>query len=186
VSFHPARPKERLLVRETILLLATVVLGLLLAVGPALAKTVDCQAGGSYCVGTNNPDHITGSDERDHIIAFGGGDTVEARGGDDSVYGGNGEDQLSGEGGDDELLGGDEDDWLNGGGGDDELNGGEDDDRMFDRAENDFDIVWSGSGNDVIDVEDRDRRDHVHCGSGQDKVKADPGDDVASGCERVS
>jgi hypothetical protein len=100
--------KKRILV-----LLATMVTGVLLASGVALAANIQCQGG--PCVGTEQNDRITGSLLDDDIQALGGLDVVTARAGDDFVDGGNGRDDISGGGGGDFLVGGRGPDDIEGG-----------------------------------------------------------------------
>ena len=98
--------------RKTVLLLATIALGVLLACGLALAApkggdtttTINCTPGAS-CQGTSGPDTIYGTDSADVIIPYAGKDKVYAGGGndevrhsfgDDTIYGGTGADTLRG------------------------------------------------------------------------------------------
>jgi Ca2+-binding RTX toxin-like protein len=80
--------------RRTVLLIAAVGMGLLVALGGvAVAKTFTCKAN-KTCVGTNNADEITGTNKADTIKAKGGNDTIDARGGKDKVEGGGGNDTI--------------------------------------------------------------------------------------------
>jgi Ca2+-binding RTX toxin-like protein len=101
--------------RRILVLLATMVMGVLLASGVALAANITCPQVGGTCTGTANNDQITGSLLDDQIQALGGRDEVNARSGDDEVDGGRGSDDIFG------RLGGD---LLIGGGGPDDINGG--------------------------------------------------------------
>ena len=74
---------------------------------------------------------------------------------DDAIYGYGGADHIDGWGGDDTLH----------------LGGGKDKGR-------------GGRGNDQIHAVDG-SKDDIYCGSGSDGVKANPGDNVAGGCEKV-
>jgi RTX calcium-binding nonapeptide repeat (4 copies) len=74
---------------------------------------------------------------------------------DDAIYGYGGADRIDGWGGDDTLH----------------LGGGSDRGR-------------GGRGNDQIRAVDG-SKDDIYCGSGSDRVKANPGDNVSVGCERV-
>jgi Ca2+-binding RTX toxin-like protein len=75
---------------------------------------------------------------------------------DDAIYGYGGADRIDAWGGDDTLR----------------LGGGKDEGR-------------GGRGNDQIHAVDG-SKDDIYCGSGSDRVKANPGDNVSGGCERVT
>lgn len=47
------------------------------------------------------------------------------------------------------------------------------------------DSIFAGDGDDEIDVQGGSTSDEVNCGSGKDKVTADPEDETARNCERV-
>ena len=83
-----------------------------------------------------------------------------------------------GDGGPDRLVGTAENDTLRGLGGNDTLIGRGDSDRLYGSA-----------GNDLIDARDpgEPEGDVVNCGSGVDRVLADPSteDIISSNCERV-
>jgi Ca2+-binding RTX toxin-like protein len=90
---------------RALLILATVVLGVLVASGAALAKTV---------TGTDQVDDLVGTEKEDTIHAKAGNDYVFGeqaadvlRGGDgnDMVYGREGNDQVYGDAGSDRLFG---------------------------------------------------------------------------------
>ena len=114
--------------RRTIILLATLLTGALIASGVALADTLACTA--NPCNGTENADSITGTDPvptsgitgNDTINGLGGGDQISALGGSDVVTGGQGDDQINVGDGPDQLLGNNGTDRLNGGAGNDKLN----------------------------------------------------------------
>ncbi len=82
----------------------------------------------------------------------------------DRIHGFAGDDRIEGHGGDDCLYGGRGADLIIGGPG--------------------HDHIYGGGGDDVIHAEDG-TRDWVRCGSGYDKVYADPVDRVARDCENV-
>jgi RTX calcium-binding nonapeptide repeat (4 copies) len=106
--------------RQTLLLLITMALAVLLAAGVAYAVEKNCQAN-TDCFGTNQADTLNGSD---------GNDFMFGRGGPDLLRGFSGDDEMRGQGGADQLFGASGYDLLNGGGGNDGLSGG--------GAENDY------------------------------------------------
>jgi hypothetical protein len=107
--------------RKIVVVLVSVMTGLLVASGVALAATISCpNRGEDLCVGTNKKDIMTGRDRADDMRARGGRDIVRAHGGGDELRGGSGEDPLYGQRGADHLVGatgGDtyafNDDWGN-------------------------------------------------------------------------
>jgi hypothetical protein len=92
---------------------------------------------------------LNGSGKRDRLNGTDASDLLRGRGGND---------RLRGEGGDDCMFGGGGRDRLDGGAGRDEIAG--------------------GAGNDRIDSRDGEA-DRVRCGSGRDRVKSDPEDDLS-------
>src|ERR687897_1258100 len=96
--------------RRTLLILASMMLGVLMLGGTALAVTKPCTS--NPCEGTNRNDTLTGTDEADEIFTLGGDDFVLANGGEDDVRGGTGNDELYGNGWSDEMYGGPDDDLL--------------------------------------------------------------------------
>jgi Ca2+-binding RTX toxin-like protein len=78
--------------RITILALAVVTVGLLLAGGAVLAKDIECTGG--PCVGTKRADTFTGSGVADQITGRAGNDVIFSGEGDDEVRGGRGADEL--------------------------------------------------------------------------------------------
>jgi Ca2+-binding RTX toxin-like protein len=102
-----------------------------------------------------------------------GDDRISGTPGNDILRGGKGNDVITGDAGNDVILGGPGDDTLLGGGGNDRIVGGPG-----------SDIIVGGNGNDRINAVDGEV-DHIACGAGRDKVKADAIDDVASDCEVV-
>lgn len=105
--------------------------------------------------GTRAGDIIHGTRHGDKIFGYAAGDCLFGGSGNDRIHGGSGNDRIHGGPGDDEI-------WS--GSGHDRING--------------------GSGNDVIHAHDG-QRDVIKCGSGVDKVYADPQDVVSSDCEVV-
>src|SRR5918998_5938696 len=85
LELPPHLGKGRALMRRILVLLTTMVSGVLLASGVALAANVQCLGG--PCVGTEERDQITGSEQTDDIQALGGADVVAALGGDDIADG---------------------------------------------------------------------------------------------------
>lgn len=71
---------------------------------------------------------------------------------------------------------------LSGGDGNDSLEGGASNDTL--RGNQGIDTLSGGAGNDLVDVRG-DRGDVVSCGSGDDTVRADSSDLVATDCETV-
>jgi hypothetical protein len=100
-----------------------------------------------------------------------GDDGLEGSSADNRLQGLAGDDSLRGQAGRDTLLGGLDDDTVEGEGGSDRLKGGPGTDEL-----------QGGHGLDEIHSMDGEF-DHVDCGTGTDRVAADPFDDVASDCE---
>src|SRR5918998_3076708 len=116
LELPPHLGRGRTLMRRILVLLTTMVSGVLLASGVALAADVQCLGGPlGLCVGTEERDRITGSEQNDQIVALGGADVVAALGGDDDVEGGAGADDISGGVGADILAGGGGPDDIEGG-----------------------------------------------------------------------
>ncbi len=82
--------------RRAVLSLATMVLGVFLASGVALAKTIE---------GTDKPDDLLGSDRDDMISGRAGADYVSGGKGSDVLYGGPGNDTVVGRTGNDHISG---------------------------------------------------------------------------------
>jgi hypothetical protein len=188
---HPAplTRKAAVLMRRTILLLATMVLTLLVASGVALAVTK---------IGTNGPDTLRGTNGDDNLLGKGGNDEFLSLNGRDNLLGGPGRDCLlcvtetSGAccrafAGDKNLLGGPGNDFVWAGKASDNVVGGEGNDLLFDGTLHEFSKVRisGGPGNDVIGGQYRSARDLVVCGSGFDRVAANREDVVAPDCEKV-
>src|ERR671915_2413233 len=101
---HPAPlRKAALLMRRTIVLLATMALTLLVASGVALAVTK---------IGGPGPDTLRGTNGADNLVGNGGNDVLYALAGMDNLLGGEGKDWVLGgnervpKGGDKNLVGG--------------------------------------------------------------------------------
>ncbi len=123
------------------------------------------------------------------------GPSRSSSGGNDRLYGGRGRDRIFGEQGNDKLYGerraGDRLDGAEAreGEGGDRLDGGPGNDQLTDRRGGA--TLSGGSGADRIDARDdsaRDRRtpDTIHCGSGEDSVRADANDRIADDCEHIT
>jgi hypothetical protein len=183
----PHLRKAGLLMRRTILLLATMALTLLVASGVALAVTK---------IGTNGPDTLRGTNKSDNLLGRGGNDRLFGRGGRDNLLGGTGKDiviggneSCCGGGGDKNLVGGSGNDAVIGGLGSDNVVGGEGNDFVADGPNREFstDQLSAGDGSDVIGVfNDPAFKDIVTCGGGFDWVFADRKDLIAPDCERVA
>jgi len=200
---HPAPlRKAALLMRRTILLLATMALTLLVASGVALAVTRIGTDGPDTLRGTNGADNLLGGN--DALFSLGGRDTLlggegkdwvlggnqqRALGGDKNLVGGPGNDGVLGGEGSDSVLGGSGNDSADGGTGPDNILGGDGKDHLTDgeRRGGATDILTGGDGNDVIDPFNKPaKRDVVTCGGGFDRVLADRADVVAPECEKVA
>src|SRR5215218_5918227 len=82
------------MIRRTMLLLATVAFGLILASGAALAANVIACTGG-LCNGTSGDDEMTGTSGIDDMYAKEGNDTLRGGPGNDDLDGGGGNDQYN-------------------------------------------------------------------------------------------
>ena len=152
--------------RTATLALVVVVVAGLLAGAVVLAKDIQCLSG--KCVGTKKADEIVGSFGPDTIFARGGNDTIFAESGDDEIRGSGGIDTIIDDGGNDEIHGGDANDII--------LDFG---------PGPDVDTIFGDDGDDSINVREGAADvdpDVVDCGSGTDKVTADPGDTLID-CE---
>jgi Ca2+-binding RTX toxin-like protein len=137
------------------------------------ADCLDGEAGADQVLGGGGSDRLRGGTGRDRLVGGGGGDRIlRGEAGADALVGGGGADRLAGGKSGDRLAGGGKADFLSGGAGNDRLTGGGGRDRLFGRAGNDR-IAAAGG-----------KRDTIACGSGVDRVVADPRDRVR-GCERV-
>jgi Ca2+-binding RTX toxin-like protein len=128
--------------------------------GNSLANTIIGNSGNNYLNGKNGDDIVSGNGGNDIIYADGGLDTLSGGDGNDIVYGGDSADILIGGIGSDVLHGDAGNDTLTSGDGLDTLYGGSGSDLfIFENASafNNVDVIKdfvSGSGNDVIDIED--------------------------------
>ena len=189
------------------MLVTTLLVGVLLASGVALAVTRVGGPGDNSLMGTNGADRLSGRAGDDRISGLGGDDPRLVGGfGDDTISGGRGDDRILGHGlvrggggapnyerGSDALWGGAGDDHLVGGLGPDRLGGGRGDDSLLDAlgeygADRSTDILSGGRGNDeILPLSQAGRRDLISCGGGFDRVAADRGIDIVAGdCEDVS
>jgi Ca2+-binding RTX toxin-like protein len=155
-------------VSKLVVLCASISLALFVVGSVALAAVIN---------GTAGDDTLDGTSSSDFMFGYGGNDTFTGRCGQDELWGGFGSDSadgqcgndtVHGEGGNDTLIGGPGNDELRGADGVDVLNGGNNDDRLYDK-----------DGNTA-------ESDRFTCGTGDDTVRADPTDQVASDCEHVN
>ena len=199
--------------RRTLLLLATMALGVLLVSGVAYAMSVTCDGAGDQdptpgvCQGTENKDTISGTE--------GGAEVIKALAGPDDVVSGSGRDEVYGHRGNDIVDAAYNNDTVYGGSGDDgtaegttfntptknttNLEGGEDSDKVYggegadwiDAAAHDLSTDHPGSvdrsygeeGNDRIYAIDG-NEDIIDCGPGTDDlVRRDVGIDTIKNCE---
>src|SRR5215204_4983997 len=114
--------------RRALLIMATVMLGVLLLGGVALADTID---------GTSGPDDLVGTDQEDIIHASGGADYVSGLAGPDVLYAGAGNDSVVGRDGNDRIYGNTGSDRLFGNRNNDTINSSGDQER---------DVVKCGQG----------------------------------------
>jgi hypothetical protein len=173
--------------RRSMLLLATMALTLLIAVGVALAVTK---------IGNDGRDFLKGTAKADNLIGQGETDLIFGLAGDDHLLGGSGKDIVQGGtlfrslGGSKNVAGGNDNDVVLGGKGSDKVMGQEGNDFLSDgEFENAVqDDLLGGTGNDVLDVINKTgvTKDVVACGPGFDRVIADSKDVVAPDCERVT
>ncbi len=115
--------------RRSLLIMATMGLGVLLLGGVALADTID---------GTSGPDDLVGTDKDDLIHASGGADYVSGLAAADVIYAGAGNDTVVGREGNDRIYGNIGSDMLFGSPGNDTINSAGDQTK---------DVVKCGVGN---------------------------------------
>ena len=125
--------------RRVLPILATMVLGVLLLGGAALAATID---------GTASQDDLVGKDKDDTIHGGGGRDYISGLAGNDSLWGGSGTDTVVGREDNDTIYGNADPDYLFGNLGNDTIYG------AGDRQE---DVVNCGAGVDTAYVDKLDR-----------------------------
>jgi Ca2+-binding RTX toxin-like protein len=192
--------------RRIAMLVTTLLVGVLLASGVALALTKTGGPGEDVLRGTNGADRLYGGAGNDVILGLGGDDPRLLGGfGDDSIIGGPGDDSIWAMGivrepyaekGSDVLWGNVGDDQLAGGLGPDRLSGGTGRDALYDgllfggpgyRPDRSADILRGGAGRDWIRALTGSKtRDLIYCGGGFDQVEVDKGiDRVAEDCEKV-
>ena len=105
--------------------------------------------------GDDGANTLVGTPKGDAIYGYGGADRIEGRGGGDTLRLGSGSDEGYGGGGGDRLH----------------LGGGSDE-------------GYGKRGDDYINAVDG-TEDAIFCGPGSDRARANPGDNVAEGCERI-
>ena len=98
--------------RRALLILASMMLGVLILGGVALAKEITGTGGSDDLEGTNRGDKIWGLKGPDYIAGEGGSDDLYGGRGKDEVRGAGGYDYAAGGHGHDHLYGGRKNDWL--------------------------------------------------------------------------
>ncbi len=98
--------------RRSLLILASMMLGVLMLGGVALAKEITGTSGSDDLEGTNRADKIWGLQGPDYIAGEGGSDDLYGGRGKDEVRGADGHDYVDGGHGSDHLYGGRKNDWL--------------------------------------------------------------------------
>jgi hypothetical protein len=160
---------------RALLIMVTMLLGVLVLSGVALAVTKTCTT--NPCVGTNGPDRLTGTDAKNEIRGRGGSDYLAGRAAADELYGGQDKDEVRAGTGRDRVFGGQGSDELSGGGGNDTMN-----------AQDGYkDAVNCGRGIDTayVDRIDRVNRDCENVfGAGRPTPEPDP--EPTPGVEKVS
>jgi Ca2+-binding RTX toxin-like protein len=121
---------------------------------------------------------------RERIVGGARHDELGARGAAAArIYGAGGNDLIHGGGRDQRLAGGLGNDLIYGGAGRDRLRGGPGNDRLIDKRGPT--TVRPGPGRNEVDVADGQGDDRVLCRAGaRDRVKADRGDRLGSGCRQ--
>jgi hypothetical protein len=153
--------------RRALLIVATMVLGVVLLSGVALAKNI---------TGTFGQDNLRGTNQLDRIYGLGAADTISGLGGPDDLYGGSGQDEVRARDGNDRIDGGFGSDELFGGGHNDTISA----------ADGYTDNVNCGRGIDTayVDRVDRVNKDceNVFVAGGQKPTpEPTPGVDKVSG-----
>jgi Ca2+-binding RTX toxin-like protein len=193
--------------RESVGVLAVVVMAVLLACGAAYAATTNGDAAANDITGTNEADYLYGYAGDDTLRGGSSGDRLYGGEGNDELFGTDehqtgisdgtrtstdGPDRLEGEAGDDVLAGASGADTLRGGPGSDTISEGPMSDAATDTIEADPTVFPDGpppesaGWNDKIDVISVPaHKDYVNCGPGVDEVQADPLDVVNANCENV-
>jgi hypothetical protein len=151
---------------RALLIVATMVLGVVLLSGVALAKNI---------TGTFGQDNLRGTNQLDRIYGLGAADTISGLGGSDDLYGGSGQDQVRARDGKDRIDGGFGSDGLFGGGHNDTISA----------ADGYKDHVNCGRGIDTayVDRFDRVNKDceNVFVAGGNPKPEPTPGVEKVSG-----
>jgi len=150
---------------RALLIVATMLLGVVVLSGVALAKNI---------TGTNGPDRLIGTPNKDQIYGLGGPDYLSGKPSADALYGGRDNDQVRAGNGRDHVFGGQGSDELYGGGGND----------VMSAADGYKDYVNCGRGTDNAYVDKRDRvnRDCENVFvAGQPKPEPTPGGEKVSG-----
>src|SRR5918995_2026285 len=130
---------------RALLIMVTMLLGVLVLSGVALAVTKTCTI--NPCVGTNGPDRLTGTNAKNEIRGLAGSDYVAGKQHADELYASSGRDEVRGGGGRD---------YINGGRNRDELYGGSGNDLI--RAQDGYrDYINCGRGYDTAHVDRIDR-----------------------------
>ena len=93
--------------------MATMMLGVLLVGGVALADTIDGTSGPDDLVGTDKDDVIHASGGADYVSGLAAPDLLYAGAGNDTVVGRDGNDRIYGNAGTDTLYGNHENDTIN-------------------------------------------------------------------------
>jgi Ca2+-binding RTX toxin-like protein len=125
------------MLRRVVLLCGTLLVGVLLLSGVALAENIR---------GTFGPDDLTGTNQMDRIYGLGAADTLRGLAGNDDCYGGSGADTIRCGAGNDRIDGGFGEDGLYGGPGDDTISA----------ADGQEDRVSCGQGTDTAYVDELD------------------------------
>jgi Ca2+-binding RTX toxin-like protein len=189
------RPREAFTVKRLFVLLSALALFGAFAFGSTIVRADDqgendnaqCQ---SNSQGENEPGDTRvaiaasdrdGTEGDDNEQGTSGDDVISGRGGDDELEGDQGDDDLCGDAGDDDMKGGPGNDVMNGGAGNVEGQAGND---LLIGGKG-HDVLRGGRGRDRIRARDG-VRDRINCGAGDDTVRADRADVVASNCEHVS
>ena len=149
---------------------------------------------GNTQVATKAGEHLFGAPHRiNFMVALGPNERIDGGAQDDQlgaradgaarIEGNRGNDLIRGWHRDGLLAGGPGNDLIYGGSGRDRLSGGSGDDRLIDG--NGDATIRPGGGENEVQVADGDGDDRVLCKPGaDDRIKADPGDDLAHACDR--
>ena len=168
---------------QTLPILATIVLGVMLLSGVVLAETKICH---NNCQGTNGSDYLKGDGSNNQIYGLGGKDYVGGKAAADTLFGGTGNDEVAGGSGKDRMKGGSGVDTLWGRPGYDSLSD-QPEKGSFAllsqhgayqvQASRKPDRLLGGPGNDTLRAKDG-TRDIISGGLGYDKAYVDRVDTV--------